>query len=82
MIADAVEVVSVWPDLVFPDVLAASSPREGSRGLPVASLRHVLAFKAGSTREKDLREAEVIRQALRKRAVDTVLAWQEAVSAP
>jgi hypothetical protein len=34
-----------------------------------------------ATGAKDLREAEVIRQALRKSAIDTELAWQEAVSA-
>jgi hypothetical protein len=65
MVADAVEVVSTWPGTVFEEVFAAAMPREGSRGLRVAALEHVLAFKAISDREKDRREAEVIRRALR-----------------
>lgn len=64
MIADSVEVVSTWSGVTFEAVFAASAPREGSRGLRVASLEHVLAFKAISTREKDLREAEILRKAL------------------
>ena len=48
----------------FDEVVAASAPREGSRGLRVAALEHVLAFKVISEREKDQREAEVIRRAL------------------
>jgi hypothetical protein len=64
MVADAVEVVSVWPGVRFDDVLAAAALSDGSRGLLVASLEHVLAFKANSSRDKDQREAEVIRRAL------------------
>jgi hypothetical protein len=64
MVAEAVEVVSVWPGVTFEEVFSASSVREGSRGLRVASLEHVLAFKAISPREKDQREAEVVRKAL------------------
>jgi hypothetical protein len=65
MVAEAVEVVSTWPGVTYDDVLAASAPSDGSRGLRVASLGHVLAFKVISVREKDQREAEVIRGALR-----------------
>jgi hypothetical protein len=65
MVAEAVEVVSTWPGVVFDEALAASARRDGSRGLRVAALEHVLAFKIISEREKDLREAEVIRTALR-----------------
>jgi hypothetical protein len=65
MVAEAVEVVSTWPGVTFAEVLVASAPTEGSRGLRVAALKHVLAFKVISEREKDLREAEVIRGALR-----------------
>jgi hypothetical protein len=65
MVAEAVEVVSTWPGVTFAEVLAASAPRDGSRGLRVAALEHVLAFKAISSREKDQREAELIRRALR-----------------
>jgi hypothetical protein len=64
MVADSVEVVSTWPSVTFDEVFAASAPRHRSRGLRVASLEHVLAFKAISTREKDLKEAAVIRRAL------------------
>ena len=64
MVADAVEVVLLWPGLRFEDVFATSAPRERSRGLRVAALEHVLAFKAISGREKDQRESEVIRRAL------------------
>ncbi len=64
MVAPAVEVVSAWPGVQFDDVFAASAPREGSRGLRVAALEHVLAFKSISARDKDAREAEVIRRTL------------------
>jgi hypothetical protein len=64
MVADQVEAVNVWSGVTFEDVLAAAKPKAGSRGLRVASLEHVLAFKAVSPREKDQREAEVIRRAL------------------
>ena len=64
MVAEAVEVVATWPGVTFDEVLAASAPTEGSRGLRVAALEHVLAFKVISEREKDQREAEVIRRAL------------------
>jgi hypothetical protein len=64
MVAAAVEVVSTWPGVTFEDVFAASAPQEGSRGLRLASLEHVLAFKTISTRDKDQREADVLRRAL------------------
>jgi len=64
MVAEAVEVVSTWPGVDFEEVLAKSSPREGSRGLRVAALEHVLVFKTISSRDKDQREADVIRKAL------------------
>jgi hypothetical protein len=63
MVAEAVEVVRTWEGVTFDEVLAASSPCEGSRGLRVAALKHVLAFKAISAREKDRREAGILRQA-------------------
>jgi hypothetical protein len=63
MVAEAVEVVSTWPGVTYESVFAASSPRDGSRGLRVATLEHVLAFKAISAREKDRRESEIIRRA-------------------
>jgi hypothetical protein len=64
MVAEAVEVVSIWPGLEFETVFASSATREGSRGFRVASLEHVLAFKVDSVREKDRREAEIIRRSL------------------
>jgi hypothetical protein len=64
MVAEAVEVVSTWPGVTFAGVFAASAPRSGSRGLRVAALEHVLAFKTISSREKDQREAEIIRGAI------------------
>jgi hypothetical protein len=63
MVAEAVEVVRTWPGVTFDEVHAASAPCDGSRGLRVASLEHVLAFKAISVREKDVREAEILRRA-------------------
>jgi len=69
MVAEAVEVVRVWTGVSFEQLFRASQTREGSRGLRVAALEHVLAFKALSGREKDQREAEVIRKALRRHAV-------------
>jgi hypothetical protein len=65
LVTEAVEVVSEWPGVTFEEVFAASAPRDGSRGLRVAALEHVLAFKAISGREKDLREAEILRRELR-----------------
>ena len=64
MVAEAVEVVSTWPGVAFDEVYAKSSPRADSRGLRVAALEHVLVFKTISPREKDQREAEIIRKAL------------------
>jgi hypothetical protein len=43
--AEAVEVVSMWPGVTFAEVFADSIPRDGSRGLRVASLAHVLASR-------------------------------------
>jgi hypothetical protein len=64
MVAEAVEVVSMWPGVTFDGVFAASALRDGSRRLRVAALEHVLAFKMISEREKDQRETDVIRGAL------------------
>jgi hypothetical protein len=61
MVAEAVEIVRTWAGVTFDEVLAASAPCEGSRGFRVAALKHVLAFKAISEREKDRREAEILR---------------------
>jgi hypothetical protein len=67
MAAEAVEVVSVWPGVAFEEAFAAAAVQEGSRGMPVASLVHVLAFKANSPRAKDRTEAATIRKAIAKR---------------
>jgi len=67
MAAESVEVVSTWPGVTFEAVFGSSAPQRRSRGLRVAALEHVLAFKAFSTREKDLKEADVIRRALQDR---------------
>jgi hypothetical protein len=64
MVAAAVEVVRTWPGVTFEGVYAASAPAEGSRGFRLASLEHVLAFKTISPRNKDQREADVVRRAL------------------
>ncbi len=64
MVAEGVEVVSAWPGVDFGEVHAKGSPREGSRGLRVAALEHVLVFKTISPRDKDQREADVVRGAL------------------
>lgn len=64
MAADSVEVVRTWPGVTFDEVFPASAPQQLSRGLRVAALEHVLAFKAISTRQKDVTEAAVIRRAL------------------
>jgi len=66
MVAESVEVVSTWPGITFDEAYARSSPRAESHGLRVAALEHVLVFKTISPREKDQREAEVIRKALRE----------------
>jgi hypothetical protein len=65
MVAEAVEVVDTWPGLEFADVFARAASADGSRGLRVAALEDVLAFKIISDREKDQREAVIIRAALR-----------------
>ncbi len=67
MVAEAVEVVSVWPGVTFEGVFGRSTVREGSDGLRVATLEDVLAFKVISSREKDQLEADIIRQELRTR---------------
>jgi hypothetical protein len=64
MAAEAVEVVSVWPGVAFEEAFAAAAVEGGSRGMRVASLEHVLAFKANSPRVKDQTEAGTIRKAL------------------
>lgn len=67
MVAEAVEVVSAWPGVIFEGVYGRSTVREGARGLRVAALEDVLAFKSISEREKDQLEADIIRQELRTR---------------
>src|SRR6476620_7516387 len=66
MIAPEVEVVKEWPAVTFADVLAAATPKAGSRSLPVAALEHVLAFKRISSRPKDQAEAGVIDKHLQR----------------
>ncbi len=61
MVAEAVEVVSIWPGVTFEEVLGRSMVREGSHGLRVAALEDVLAFKVISSREKDQLEADILR---------------------
>jgi hypothetical protein len=73
MVADAVEVVSTWRGVTFEPVFARSAVREGSRGLRVAALEDVLAFKTVSGRGKDQLEADIIRQALRTRAASAAV---------
>jgi hypothetical protein len=63
-LADDVEVFKTWLGVEFPETYAASAPRDGSRGLRVASLRHVLAFKLASNREKDQEDIALLRRAL------------------
>jgi hypothetical protein len=69
MVADAVEVVSTWPGILFDGVFGRAHAHERSRGLRVAALTDVLAFKRLSAREKDQREAEILRCALPGAAV-------------
>jgi hypothetical protein len=64
MVAEQVEVVRTWPGVSFEDLYASSALLSSSRGLRVAALAHVLVFKTISSRDKDQREAEVIRKAL------------------
>lgn len=63
-LAPDVEVFKTWQGVTFPETHAASSPRDGSRGLRVASLEHVLAFKLVSNREKDQPDIALLRRAL------------------
>jgi hypothetical protein len=53
--------------IMVAEAVDRSMVREGSRGLRVAALEDVLAFKVISEREKDRQEANVIREALRRR---------------
>jgi hypothetical protein len=64
VLAEDVEVFKTWPGLGFGEVYAEAVPVEGSRGLRVASLRHVLAFKLVTNREKDRADVEVLRRIL------------------
>lgn len=64
VLAEDVEVFKTWLGVEFPEVYAASAPREGSCGLRVAALRHVLAFKTARNGEKDLGDIEILRRAL------------------
>jgi hypothetical protein len=60
MVAEAVEVVSARPGVAFEEVLAASAPREGSRGLRVAALEHVLAWRAATSSAPARDDAELV----------------------
>jgi len=63
-LATDVEVFKTWLGVTFPETYVASALREGSRGLRVASLHHVLAFKLASNREKDQHDIALLRRAL------------------
>jgi hypothetical protein len=56
-----VEIFQTWPGVGFDEVYAEAAPVEGSRGLRVATLRHVLQYKLALGREKDLADVEVLR---------------------
>jgi hypothetical protein len=65
-LATDVEVFKTWLGVTFPETYAASAACEGSRGLRVASLHHVLAFKLASNREKDQPDISILQQAIRR----------------
>ena len=62
VLADDIEVFKTWPGVGFDEVHAKAAPVEGSRGLRVATLGHVLAFKLITNREKDRADVEVLRR--------------------
>ena len=64
LLAEDVEVFKTWLGVEFPDVRAASVPCDAARGLRVAALHHVLAFKTASNRDKDRTDVEILRRAL------------------
>jgi hypothetical protein len=66
VLADKVEVYKTWLEVAFPEVDAAAAPCEGSRGLRVASLAHVLAYKLVCGREKDREDIAALKQRLSK----------------
>jgi hypothetical protein len=63
-LAKDVEMFKTWLGVGFPEVYAASKPREGSRGFRVASLEHVLAFKVARSLDKDREDIALLRQVL------------------
>lgn len=64
VLADDVEAFKSWPGVGFDEVDAEAAPVEGSRGFRVATLRHVLAYKLATNREKDQPDIEVLRRVL------------------
>ena len=66
VLVDGVEVYKTWLAVTFPEVDAASAPCDGSRGLRVASLEHVLAYKLVCGREKDRDDIAALRHKLSK----------------
>jgi hypothetical protein len=62
VLADDVEVFKSWPGVGFDEVYAEAAPVDGSRGLRVATLRHVLQYKLVLGREKDRADVEVLRR--------------------
>ena len=62
VLADDVEVFKAWPGVGFDEVDAEAAPVDGSRGLRVAMLRHVLQYKLATNRDKDQADIEVLRR--------------------
>ena len=59
VLTDDVEVFKTWPGVGFDEVYAEAARVEGSRGLRVASLHQVLAFKLVTDREEDRPSAKL-----------------------
>ncbi len=63
-VAEDVEVFKTWPGVTFEEVFRDARPVPGSCGLRVAGLRHVLAGKLASNRQKDQPDIAALRRAL------------------
>jgi hypothetical protein len=53
ILAQGVDVFRTWLGVAFPEVYAESAVQDGSHGLRVATLQHVLKSKLMSSRDKD-----------------------------
>ena len=60
-----VEVYRAWPEANFDELHADARATAQSGGLRVVSLRHTLALKLATNREKDQRDIQLLRDALR-----------------